>query len=1698
MLAMPLIRLLTVMIPVIGLTACGDGSGPTGIPGTPQPELTGVLVDSPVAGVAWESFSGKSGLTGGAGKFRYTELASGTFIDTVTFSIGNIVLGRVPGAPYISVVELTNSFAPTDRAAVNQLVFLQSIDADQNPSNGITVSDATRAAAVGQTLDWDSPDFATEVAAVVATIAPGNAVVSDSDALDHFYTTYAGLGGTDTFNFPFPGYPPVGEGSAEFQLIFADEFDTGDAPNPEVWNIDQGYGPNNFGWGNNEWQLYTDSPDNLRVEDGNLVITAQCPVAPCGVRDGTITSARITTNDNFEFRYGKVVARIKPPVGKGTWPAFWALGKDFPNIQWPRVGEIDFMEVFNNTYNTPAQSLVAEKTATSAMHWCDESIVTNPNDNCFPAGRIFTKGELELPESLGNDFQIWEADWNADRVEISINGIPYYSQDIDPILMEEFRRDFFLLLNVAIGGTLGSGGEPPTGDEIFPQTMLVDYVRVYQRLDDISPPELTEVTIASSNADPGFATTGDVVTVALTANEPIVEPVVTIGGTAATTVSGSGTDWQASRALTAADADGGIEFTVEYVDLAGNAGVPASASTDSSRVTVDTIAPGLTTVTIASNNPNPAFATTGDIIEVTLAADEAIVPPVVTIGGIAAVSVGSGPNWTASRAVTADDAEGVIAFAIAYADFAGNSGLPVSESTDASSVNVNTTAPIVAIQGAPATFSTLTAIPVSFQFSKPVSGFDVSDIQVSNGAAGGFVAVDNATYTATVTPTGLGNLVIGVPAGAATDAAGSSSLAAEDALVTSALNPAAPLLAFVGIASSNANAAFARAGDVVTISMTASEGISTPTVTIAGGPAVVTGSGDTWQATRVALATDPEGPIAFAINNFEALDDQTLGFESTVTTDGSVVTLDVTAPTLSIVGLPATIKFLEPLAVTFQFGEDVTGFDVADIVVTNGTVGAFAVDAADTYTAQIAPDGVGDLTVAVTADVATDAAGNGNAGAAETSLFDSAWRLVWSDDFAVDGLDAGLWTARTEVDCPDPCDGVQSYLTERVTVANGLLTIEARDEGGSVYTSGLIDTRDKRLLRFGRVEVDAIMPGTQGTLPSLFLLPAIPAGEVLPVYGPWPQSGEINLVNAPNLGPGNSMLEHTLRYGLPEPEDTATTAMSIAPGVPTLDVIEYAIEWEGGEIRWFVNDVHVATQTQDNWYAYFEDADGVYTLGADAAPFDQDFYVAIGLAVGSDADSFFPQTLEIDAVRVYECVNPVDPTAGTGCSTGTGVPPVDALSEPYVEMLEVYTDAPATLNFLEPDGVTTTPGTLNPFTFADAGVVVTDNIAATDGSDIFWNVNIAATSGTGGAVMGAEGSIPSAATRYIDLSGGEKAGELLFRMRVNSVTGAPQLLAGIIDRDDEKGTVPLDFEADGQWRNYSVKIADIVTDSVVQASNLDIDNVFGLISIEASGGTVNLDLDDIAVKVACREDGGCEATPRVEPVPATVVYTEDFEAIEAADPQALGGAALGEGAGFIIFADVWLGEVGTGLFLYQYGAFPAPNGTPGFSSVATGEGGPAQGDQYLNVYSDYDNQDHGFGRTINTSVFQEPRSLANGGITAEDIGFCWTFTGDYKAPFVGGIAEPASNATANAYILTLDPNANFAATNVERFDTTLASTADWASFSVDVDTADPLLIGQILQLGFNTTATNFEDSGVYYDNLELSKRPGACPPDPEP
>ena len=239
-----------------------------------------------------------------------------------------------------------------------------------------------------------------------------------------------------------------------------------------------------------------------------------------------------------------------------------------------------------------------------------------------------------------------------------------------------------------------------------------------------------------------------------------------------------------------------------------------------------------------------------------------------------------------------------------------------------------------------------------------------------------------------------------------------------------------------------------------------------------------------------------------------------------------------------------------------------------------------------------------------------------------------------------------------------------------------------------------------------------------------------------------------------------------------------------------------------------------------------------------------------------------------------------------------------------------------------------------------------------------------------------------------------------------------------------------------------------------------------------------------------------------------VSYAQDWEAVDAGSPSALG--PFGED--FKYFADVWGSgsgsdaEVGVDIFLYAYGPAAAPNGGAGFSAVAGGEGGFYQGDQYLNIYSDYNNLDQQTGQgcgpnscTINTSVFREST------IDAGDIGDTYTLTFDAKSPFLDGIFDAALDNTGNinkptsasAFIKTLDPNAGYATTNDIRVDMTNVSNTEWGQFSISLDLTDPLLAGQLIQFGFNTVTTAYDDTGVYYDNICFDNG-GGCPGQPNP
>jgi len=203
--------------------------------------------------------------------------------------------------------------------------------------------------------------------------------------------------------------------------------------------------------------------------------------------------------------------------------------------------------------------------------------------------------------------------------------------------------------------------------------------------------------------------------------------------------------------------------------------------------------------------------------------------------------------------------------------------------------------------------------------------------------------------------------------------------------------------------------------------------------------------------------------------------------------------------------------------------------------------------------------------------------------------------------------------------------------------------------------------------------------------------------------------------------------------------------------------------------------------------------------------------------------------------------------------------------------------------------------------------------------------------------------------------------------------------------------------------------------------------------------------------------------------PSLATYSQDFEGVNMADPAAL------SGDGYKIFATV---TDPAGNFLYNYGVFPAPNGGPGFSSVATGAGGPFQGSQYMNVYSDYGNGDHGNGNLIEALVFREQL------IGAVDVGATWRVR--FDALRNAAVVNGQGNSTMSAFLKVLKvSDGSFATLALVEVDTTGASTTAWSSYALDLLIA-PTFAGELLQMGFGSIATAYSDTGRFYDNLELS------------
>lgn len=242
-----------------------------------------------------------------------------------------------------------------------------------------------------------------------------------------------------------------------WELVWSDEFEgeAGESPNPSYWTYDIGRGNN--GWGNQEFQYYTDRPENVSLDgEGNLVITALRE----SFEGAEFTSARIKTENLVEYGYGRFEARLKTPYGQGLWPAFWMLGSNFSEVGWPQSGEIDIMELRGQR---PAE-------IGGALH--------GPG---YSAGNAISQDYRLSSGRFDTEYHVFAVEWFEDRIDYFVDDVKYQTIRRNDVPGEwVFDQPFFIILNVAVGGTyVGS----PTDQTPFPQTMTVDYVRVYQQAD---------------------------------------------------------------------------------------------------------------------------------------------------------------------------------------------------------------------------------------------------------------------------------------------------------------------------------------------------------------------------------------------------------------------------------------------------------------------------------------------------------------------------------------------------------------------------------------------------------------------------------------------------------------------------------------------------------------------------------------------------------------------------------------------------------------------------------------------------------------------------------------------------------------------------------------------------------------------------------------------------------------------------------------------------------------------------------------------------------------------------------------------------------------------------------------------------------------------------------------------------------------
>lgn len=236
------------------------------------------------------------------------------------------------------------------------------------------------------------------------------------------------------------------------KLVWSEEFNYKGLPDSSKWSFNVG----GHGWGNNEQQFYTDKDTtNTYVGSGTLKIIARKQHK----ENREYTSARLVSKNLAEFKYGKIEIRAKLPSGRGTWPAIWMLGKNIDEATWPKCGEIDIMEHVG--YNK-------------------DSIFGTIHTEAYNHMKGTQKGKGIFISKPYDEFHIYSINWTPEKIDFMVDGVVYNHIDNEHLSVDKwpFDQPFFFIINLAVGG--GWGGKKGIDETIFPATLEIDYIRVFQ------------------------------------------------------------------------------------------------------------------------------------------------------------------------------------------------------------------------------------------------------------------------------------------------------------------------------------------------------------------------------------------------------------------------------------------------------------------------------------------------------------------------------------------------------------------------------------------------------------------------------------------------------------------------------------------------------------------------------------------------------------------------------------------------------------------------------------------------------------------------------------------------------------------------------------------------------------------------------------------------------------------------------------------------------------------------------------------------------------------------------------------------------------------------------------------------------------------------------------------------------------------